>query len=191
MRKIRGFKLALKAAEVRRRAKKAGLDLAALGLGDDEFQKLLAQAAKTIAPGVLFETFKHPDADAAALSPIPGLAYSVVLATLGPGFAPAKEASRASSAELYALWGLVEAAALDEAVRFAAALLEEEAAQEACVLSPWNALLEPAALEIALRKLDAGKLDVRLHEGRLDPAATTAVSLSWLAQSRARKPKKD
>ncbi|MCX5793913.1 MAG: hypothetical protein NTY77_00265 [Elusimicrobia bacterium] len=191
MRKIRGFKLALKAADVKRRAKKAGLDLAALGLGDDDLAKLLAAAAKTIAPGVLFETFKHPDSDAAALSPIPGLAYSVILATLGPGFAPAKEQSRQSSAETYALWGLVEAAALDEAVRFAAALLEEEAATESCTLSPWNALQEPAALEIVLRKLDAGKLDVRLHEGRLDPPATTAVSLSWLAQSRARKPKKD
>jgi len=191
MRKIRGFKLALKAADVKRRAKKAGLDLAALGLGDDELQKLLGQAAKTIAPGVLFETFKHPDADATALSPIPGLAYSVVLATLGPGFASAKEKSRESSAETYALWGLVEAAALDEAVRFAAALVEEEAAKESCTLSPWNALQEPAALETVLRKLDAGKLDVRLHEGRLDPAATTAVSLSWMAQARARKPKKD
>jgi hypothetical protein len=42
-----------------------------------------------------------------------------------------------------------------------------------------------------LRKLDSGKLDIRLCEGRLDPAATIAVSLSWLAQTRARKPKKD
>jgi hypothetical protein len=191
MRKIRGFKLALKAADIKRRAKKAGLDLAACGVDDDGLQQLLAQAGKTIAPGVLFETFKHPDPDAAALSPIPGLAYSVILATLGPGFAPAKERSRETSAETYALWGLVEASALDEAVRFAAALLEEEAAKDTCTLSPWNAIQEPAAIETVLRKLDSGKLDVRLHEGRLDPAATVAVSLSWLAQTRARKPKKD
>jgi hypothetical protein len=191
MRKIRGFKLALKAADVKRRAKKAGLDLAALGLGDDELHKLLGQAAKTIAPSVLFETYKHPDADAAALSSIPGLAYSVVLATLGPGFTPAKEQSRGSSAEMYALWSLVETAALDESVRFASALLEEEAVKESCTLSPWNAIQEPAALETVLRKLDAGKIDVRLHEGRLDPAATTAVSLSWLAQTRARGKKKE
>jgi hypothetical protein len=191
MRKVRGFKLALRAAEVKRRAKKAGLDLAAIGLGEEELHKLLTGAAKTLAPGVLFETFKHPDADAGSLSPIPGLAYSLVLATLGPGFTPAKERARESSAELYALWGLIESAALDEAVRFAAGLLEEEAAKEACTLSPWTPLSEPAVLETALRKLDAGKIEVRLHEGRLDPPATTAVSLSWLAQSRARKPKKD
>ena len=191
MRKVRGFKLALRPAEVKRRAKKAGLDLAAMGLEDVELQKLLAGASKTIVPAVLFETFKHPDADAAALSPIPGLAYSLILATLGPGFAPAKESTRESSAELYALWGLIESVALDEAVRFASGLLEEEAVKESCTLSPWNAIGEPAALETALRKLDAGKIEVRLHEGRLDPPATAAVSLSWLAQSRARKPKKD
>ncbi len=191
MRKIRGFKLVPKAADVRRRAKKAGLDLAALGMGDDELQRFLSQTVKTILPSVLFETFKHPDADAAALSPIPGLAYSVILATLGPGFSPAKEKSRESSSEMYALWGLVEAAALDEAVRFTAALLEEDAAKESCTLSPWNAIQEPATLEIVLRKLDAGKIDVRQHEGRLDPAATAAASLSWLAQARARTPKKD
>ena len=191
MRKIRGFKLTLRTADVKRRAKKAGLDLAAMGMGDDELQKFLAQAGKTFAPGVLFETFKHPDVDAAALSPIPGLAYSVILATLGPGFAPAKENSRETSAETYALWGLVESAALDEAVRFAAALVEEEATKESCTLSPWNAIQEPASLETALRKLDAGKIDVRLHEGRLDPAATIAVSLSWLAPSRSRGKKKE
>jgi len=192
MRKIKGFKLALRPAEVKRRARKAGLDLATLGLDDAGLQKLLAQAAKTIAPGVLFETFKHPDPDAAALSPIPGLAYSLVLATLGAGFAPAKDKAREASAEMYALWGLIEEAALDETVRFATALLESEAAQESCVLSPWNSIREPAALETVLRKLDGAKLEVRLHEGRLDPAPAAAVSLSWLAQSRARgKPKKE
>jgi hypothetical protein len=69
--------------------------------------------------------------------------------------------------------------------------LEEEATKESCTLSPWNVIQEPATLEIVLRKLDAGKLEIRLHEGRLDPSATIAVSLSWLAQTRARKPKKD
>ncbi|MDD5628816.1 MAG: hypothetical protein PHU21_07120 [Elusimicrobia bacterium] len=191
MRKVKGFKLVLRPAEVKRRAKKAGLELAALGLGDEELHKLLAGASKTIVPAVLFETFKHPDADAAALSPIPGLAYSLILATLGPGFTPAKEAAREGSAETYALWGIVEAVALEEAVRFAAGLLEEEAAKDACTLSPWNAIAEPGALDTVLRKLDAGKIEVRLHEGRLDPPATSAVSLGWLAQSRARKPKKD
>ena len=191
MRKIRGFRLALKAPEIKRRAKKAGLDLAALGLDDTGLQLLLSQALKTMAPGVIFETFKHPDADAAALSPIPGLAYSVIVATLGPGFAPAREKSREAAAETYALWGLIEAAALDEAVRFTTSLLEEDAANESCILSPWNCIQEPAALETVLRKLDGSKLDLRLHEGRLDPSPTVAVSLSWLAQSRTKGKKKD
>ncbi|MFA6003585.1 MAG: hypothetical protein WC881_05905 [Elusimicrobiota bacterium] len=191
MRKVKGFKLALRPAEVKRRSKKAGLDLAALGVDELELQRILTQAVKAMTPGVLFETFKHPDPDAPQLSPIPGLAYSLVLATLGPGFAPVKEQSRAVSAELYALWGIVEETALDETVRFATTLLEEEASKESCLLSPLSRLLDPSALETVLRKLDGPKLDLRLHEGRIDPAPSAAVSLSWLAQSRSRKPKKD
>ncbi len=191
MRKIKGFKLALRPAEIKRRAKRAGLDLAALGLDEAGLQGFLVQVSRVIAPGVLFETFKHPDADAAALSPIPGLAYSLVLATLGPDFTPAKEKARESAAEKNALWDIIETAAIEETVRFATALLEEEAGKESCALSPWNAIQEPALLETVLRKLDGAKIEVLLRDGRLEPAPATAVSLSWLAQSRARKPKKD
>ena len=116
MRKIKGFKLALRPAEIKRRAKRAGLDLAALGLDEAGLQGFLAQVSKAIAPGVLFETFKHADAnadpDADTLSPIPGLAYSMVLATLGPDFTPAKEKARVSAAEMNALWDIVETAAI-------------------------------------------------------------------------------
>jgi len=167
------------------------LDLAALGLDEAGLQGFLVQVSRAIAPGVLFETFKHPDPDAAALSPIPGLAYSLVLATLGPDFTPAKEKARESAAEKNALWDIIETAAIEETVRFATALLEEEAGKESCALSPWNGIQEPALLETVLHKLDGAKIEVLLRDGRLEPAPATAVSLSWLAQSRARKPKKD
>ncbi|HAM35806.1 MAG TPA: hypothetical protein DEB40_13325 [Elusimicrobia bacterium] len=191
MRKVKGFKIVLRPAEIKRRAKKAGLDVAAMGLDDPALGDVLAEAAKAIVPGVLYETFKQPDPDAPALSPIPGLAYSLVLATLGPGFGASREAARAASAEMYALWGLIEETALDEAVRFATSLLEQEAAKESCVLSPLSALQDAAVLETVVRKLDGSKLEIRLHEGRLDPAPSGAVSLSWVAQSKSRgKPKK-
>ncbi len=191
MHKVRGFKLTLRPAEIKRRAKKAGLDLLALGLDDIEIQRLAADAAKNMAPAVLFDTFKHPDSDAAALSPIPGLAYSVILATLGPGFAPALERAQGISSEMYAVWGLLQEIALDEAVRFASTILEDEAGRESCVLSPWNALQDPAAIQTALFKLDAAKIEVRLQDGRLDPAASAVVSLSWLAQVKTRSKKKE
>ncbi|MDD5657040.1 MAG: hypothetical protein PHF00_07285 [Elusimicrobia bacterium] len=186
MRKIKGFRLALRPAEIKRRARKAGVELSAMGLDDLALQKILASAEKAVVPGVLFDTFKNPDPDAEALAPIPGLAYSLVLTTLGPAFAPAKEQARAQSAETFALWTIIEAAALDETVRFAAALLQEESAKEACVLSPWSPVAEAGALETVLRKLDGAKIDVRLREGRLEPEASAAVSLSWLAQTKSK-----
>ena len=191
MRKVKGFKLSLRPGEIRRRAKKAGIDLLDLGLDDIELGRLVAQTAKGMAPAVLFDTFKHPDADAGALSPIPGLAYSVILATLGPGFAPAKERAKAISSQMYAVWGLMEEIALDEAVRFAAAILADEAGRESCVLSPWNFIQEPAVLQTVLAKLDGAKIEVRLQDGRLDPAASAVASLSWLAQAKARGKKRE
>ena len=91
-----------------------------------------------------------------------------------------------------ALWEILEAVALDEAVRFATQLLEEEAAKDSCVLSPLNPIQDPAALDCALRKLEGSKLDMSFREGRIEPPPSVAVSASWLAQSKARgKSKKD
>jgi hypothetical protein len=72
-------------------------------------------------------------------------------------------------------------------VRFASALISDEAEKDNCELSPLNPLASPEALEAALRKLDAAaKLGVTLVDGRLAPAASLAVSQSWLAKSKAK-----
>lgn len=183
MRKIKGFKLPLRPHEVKRRAKKAGVDLEAAGLPEPTLNKLLERAAKALAPGVLFETFAHPDPDVKLLSPLPGLAYSLILASLGDAFAAIKDKEAAVPA---ALWPVLEETALDEAVRFASNLLADDAEKDGCELSPLTALTDPAALETALRKLDGAKLGVALEEARLAPAASLCVSLSWLAKSKAK-----
>ncbi len=85
------------------------------------------------------------------------------------------------------LWPILEEHALDEAVRFASALIADEAEKDNCELSPLNALSQAESLEAALRKLDAGaKLGVTLEGGRLIPATSLAVSQSWLAKSKAK-----
>lgn len=183
MRKIKGFKLPLRPHEVKRRAKKAGVDLEAAGLPEPALLKLLERASKALAPGVLFDTFAHPDPDVKLLSPMPGLAYSLVLASLGEAFAPVKDKEPSVPP---ALWPVLEETALEEAVRFAANLLADDAEKDGCELSPLTALTEPAALEAALRKLDGAKLGVALEGGRLAPAASLCVSLSWLAKSKAK-----
>jgi hypothetical protein len=184
VRKIKGFKLVLRPHEVKRRAKKAGIDLEAAGLVDPALGKTLERLAKGLTPAVLFDTFGHPDPDQPLLSPMPGLAYSLILATLGDAFAPAR-AAEAGIPE--ALWPVLEETGLDECVRFASGLLADEAAKDNCELSPLNALTAADAQAAAVRKLSGDKIGVSTAEaGGLSPAASSAVSLSWLAKSKAK-----
>lgn len=190
MRKVIGFKLALKVRDVQRRAKKAQFSLAAAGLDESELEFLLREASKSLKPGVLFETFAHPDPDQPLLSPIPGLAYSLVLVTLGEGLRDLKEKDRADNPARLPVWSLAEESALEEGLRFATSLIEEEAAKDSCELSPITSLSEPTALECVLKKVDGSKIGMRLSDGKLAPPASLACSLSWLSKSKARgKPK--
>lgn len=186
MRKIIGFKIALRLKEIQRRAKRARFDLATAGLQEPELQPLLDRAVKAFTPAVLFETFPPADPDQALLSPMPGLAYSLVLTSLGKGLSEFKAKTREDNPAHLPLWDIAEETALDEAVRFAAALLEDEAARESCELSPINALTAAPALEAAVRKLEGAKIGVGLDDGRLKPAASAACSLSWLAKSKSK-----
>lgn len=184
MRKIIGFKLVLRIHETKRRAKKAKLDLAAAGFDDLPLQKLLDEATAAVSPRVLFETFKHPDPDQPMLSPIPGLAYSLVLASLGEGLTAL--APLDSNEGRRCLLRLVEEMALEETIRFATTLLEDEALKDVCELSPITPL-SGEALPVVLRKLEGVKIGVSLGEsGALVPSASSAVSLSWLSKSKAK-----
>lgn len=182
MRKIIGFKLPLRLKEIQRRAKKAGVALEAAGLDEPRLQALLAEAARSVKPGVVFDTFSGPDPDQPALSPLPGLAFSLVVATLGAAYEAFEQNN--TRPELEGLWPVLREAALDEAVRFAAGLINDEAVLESCELSPITPLTEPAAIETALRKLDGAKLGVSFADGRLLPAPSCVVSLSWLSKSK-------
>jgi hypothetical protein len=183
VRKIKGFKLVLRPHEVKRRAKKAGLDLEAAGLAEPVLVKFLERAAKGLVPGVLFDTYGPTDAEQELLSPMPGLAYSLILASLGEGFAAVREKE---SAMPEGLWPVLTEVGLDESVRFASNIIADEAEKDNCELSPLTTLSEGPALEAVLRKLDGAKLGVTALEGRLAPSASVAVSLSWLAKSKAK-----
>jgi hypothetical protein len=184
VRKIKGFKLILRPHEVKRRAKKVGVDLEAAGLPEPVLIKTLERLAKALNPGVLFDTFGHPDADQPVLSPMPGLAYSLILGSLGDGFTVATREKETSIPEK--LWPVLEECGLDECVRFASNIIADEAEKDNCELSPINDLTDAAALEAVVRKLDGAKLGVSAEGGRLIPSSTIAVSLSWLAKSKAK-----
>ncbi|MCX5788386.1 MAG: hypothetical protein NTX64_07795, partial [Elusimicrobia bacterium] len=73
-----------------------------------------------------------------------------------------------------------------EAGRFVLTLLEDEAAQERCGLSPIHYLEKREDIAAALAKLEGHKIGVALGEQSLRPANSTAFSVSWLARSKSR-----
>jgi len=187
MRKIKGFKLNLKPKEIQRRAKKIKLDLAAQGLGSEEkFGEILTRFSQSSSASVVYDSFP---AETSPLSPLPGLAFSLGLVTLGPGPGElAEEVSRTSPnpSESRLLLNLIAQSALDDATRFVLGLIEEEAKEEHCQLSPLQLLSENPILQAAVSRLEGHKIGVSVTEEGLKPAHTTAFSLSWLARSRSR-----
>lgn len=184
MRKIKNFKLAWRVKEVARRARKAGLKPAEAGLETEEaLSAFLDGLAPALSPAVLFDSFSAKT-EGAALAPLPGLAYSLGLATLGPDFDAAltvqADPARARLAALAAQ------TALDAALQFAGALIAEEAAEEKCELSPLQPLSDPAALSSLLERIDGGKIGIRLEDGRLLPSCSAGFSVSWIARPRSR-----
>jgi hypothetical protein len=81
---------------------------------------------------------------------------------------------------------VLDETALDECVRFASHIIADEAEKDNCELSPITPLREGPPLEAVVRKLDGGKLGVGIDGGKLTPAASLAVSLAWLAKSKAK-----
>ncbi|MBI4375592.1 MAG: hypothetical protein HY549_03990 [Elusimicrobia bacterium] len=186
MPKIIGFKIPLRIREVQRRGKKLGLKLEEGEADERALQEFLNQALKALRPAVLFDTFPHPDPEQPLLSPMPGLAYSLVLATLGPKLAAFRGQNEITGIPGSAFWPAIEEVALEETVRFATSLLEGDAAGESCELSPLVKLSEAPAMEAVLRKLDSAKIGVSLMNGAIEPSATCAFSLSWLSKSKSK-----
>ena len=182
MRKIRGFKLKLRVKEIQRRAKKARIDLVPLGLGaEPELQTWLDAVSAKAVPAVLYDSFSADEAG--TLSPMPGLACSLAIATLGPDLDVFAEGLAPETAPLFKV---TATAALEEAGRFVLTLLEDEAAQERCALSPIHYLEKREDIAAALAKLEGHKIGVALGEQSVRPANSTAFSVSWLARSKSR-----
>lgn len=184
MRKIRGFKLGARPKEVLRRCRKEKLDLSALGADPEAaLAVLLRRLRERARPSVIFDSFPF---EPGAPSPVPGLAYSLALATLGPDLDAFIESEASREPALEPVLRVAARAALEEAVRFVLGLVEAEAKVENCDLSPLHALAEPATLQAAAARLEGHKIGVAAVEGGVRPAHTAAFSASWIARTRSR-----
>jgi hypothetical protein len=187
VRKIRGFRLALHARELRRRLRRAA-DLPGLGLDDESlFEKHLKGFGARLEPSVVFESFGADSTDTAALSPLPGLAHTIGLVTLGPDADAYLAEQRESGARHAKLAECLRKVALEEGVRFVIGLIAEEVEDERCDLSPIHYVLDPDALAFLLEKLSAAKIRVELSSGTLRPECSAAFCLSWIARPRGRR----
>lgn len=181
--KIRNFRLRLHFKDLRRKARRR-FDLDKLGLDDAAFQALLAGLEDAMRPAVIYASFKADSAATARLAPIPGLAHTLGLATLGAGLAPEMARRGAASPEHAGLVALLAGSALDQAVQFVVALLKDELEAEDCELSPIHFIEEAGALGELFSALGGEKIDLALESGRLVPAPSAAFCLSWIAQRR-------
>ncbi len=186
MKKIRGFKLALHPKELRRRLRKS-VDFAALGLQEEAaFQRHLDAMARRLSPAVLFDSLGPESAQTAALAPIPGLAHTVGLLTLGPGTEAYLASEDAAGAGRGALARLLLQAAVESSVFFVTDLLKDELEEERCELSPIHYLSDPAKTAALFDKLQGGKIGLRSAQGTLSPAFSAAFCLSWISKPRSR-----
>lgn len=182
MRKIRGFKLKLRVKEIQRRAKKAKVELAPIGLAaEPELQAWIDRLSAKAAPAVLYDSF--PAEETGGLSPMPGLACSLAIVTLGPDLDVYAADLPSEAAPLFEV---ASRSALEEAGRFVLNLLADEAGQERCDLSPIHYLDKREDLEAALAKLEGHKIGVAWSEQGLRPNKSTAFSVSWLGRSKSR-----
>jgi len=185
MRKIRDFNLRLPFKETRRRARKVA-DLAALGLEDQRFQLLVEDVQRRLHPSVIYESFS-PEAETALLAPIPGLAHTVGLATLGPEAEPLLSEARDAGPARGKVMELILRSALDRTVQFIISLLDDELEADRCELSPIHIIEDPERLDQVLKTLEGPKIGLQAEGGELCPAFSAAFCVSWIALKRGRK----
>lgn len=188
MKKIKGFKLALRPRDIQRRAKSIKLDLEALGLKEESaLEDRLASLRARLKPAVLYETFRAEAAGSLPRwAPMPGVAASGAVVTLGVEMDRLLDSAATEPEAQGRFLGLLCDAALDEAVRFVLSLVEEEAKEEKCDLSPLSLVTEPSSLKALLDTLSSQKIGVGLSDGGLVPSSSRAFGVSWLAKSKAK-----
>ena len=188
MKKIRNFRLRLHFKDIRRRAKRK-FDLDALDLGDANLVDWLDEAERRMSPAVIYESF-GPDSETIDLAPIPGLAHTIGIATLGPGVSKMIEEAAARSEERGRMCEMIARVALDQSVQFVLNLLKDDVEKDRCELSPIQIVEEAEPLKRLYDKLGGAKIEVDLTDGRLAPALTRAFCLSWILKGRRSKKKK-
>ncbi|MDE2292169.1 MAG: hypothetical protein KGL53_08810, partial [Elusimicrobia bacterium] len=180
MRKIRDFNMRLPFKEIRRRVLRGSP--APAGHDDARLLALLQRAEKALKPSVLFDSFGPDSPETASLAPIPGVAHTLAVTTLGPAFAPALDELRTDAPSYQKALEAAAAVAGERSVQFVLSLIKDDVEDERCDLSPIQYLDDPEALSRVLAKLDGAKIGVSQEAGALAPSFSRAFCVSWIAR---------
>ena len=181
MRKIRDFNMRLPFKEIRRRALR-GAQAPPPGFDDARLVSLLDAAEAKLKPSVIFDSYGPTAADTAALAPLPGLAHTLAITTLGPSFGPHLAEVRTASPAAGKVLDSAAAVASERAVQFVLSLIKEEVEDERCELSPIQFLEDAEALSKVHEKLGGAKIGVAVEAGRFAPEYARAFCVSWIAR---------
>ncbi len=176
MTKIKNFRLTLRPREIGRWLKRErGMEITPdLELAIDS---AINEGRKHLQTAALYTTLTHTTVEKTTPLSLPSkaVAASVISVTLGP----ALEAQRQADPEKEAFWAAIQEEALAQAIQFAVRLVQEQAKEEDCELSPATVAQEPDLWGPLTSLLATARIGLEI-----DPAAPVLPAyarLAWVA----------
>jgi hypothetical protein len=178
MTKIKNFRIALRAREIARWLKKErGLETTP----DLEIsiERLINEAKAFIEPAALYSTLTKPVAEKATAIPFPdkAIAVSVIVVSIG-SVLNQKQMEAKDDTNREPLLAALELEALNQSLAFASRLIQDQAKEEDCELSPSVVAVEPAVASSLASLVGVQRIGIDL-----DPSANSFPSyarVAWL-----------
>lgn len=195
IRKIKKYKITVRPFGVLRHLKKQIKIESAQEPQDSDLESMICKVQPHITPCALYTSFSKTEIPPALetlwkSSPPKSLSLSVIAATLGkPIEQEIERVSRENDSFQGALWNSVARESLEQSFNFIEKLIEEEAREDSCVLSP---LLPASSQEInpIFKSLESHKAEMMLNDsGQVVPLFTGVRYCFWIP-AKGLKPKK-
>lgn len=201
MRKIKKFRIPVYSYEVLRKARKHKLDLASIGLAEEQaVREYAASLAAALEPAVVFEYLPVEDEAAAKIGGAAGHPLTAAILTLGKSFenrlaAPPDETHKrldriAAQVFMQTAVGVTSELAVREAepegfelgpaIYISSCPEPETPAQEATAVP----LFENELIKSLFQRLEAAKIGVSFDTGAFEPKYSAVFAFPWLSKKK-------
>ena len=192
IRKIKKYKISVRPFGVLRHLKKKITIEPGKEPEDSSLESEISKVHPALAPCALYATFSRTETPEAvktlwSSSPEKSLSISMILATIGkPIEGEIEKASQGADAYKSALIESIARESLDQSFHFVSRILNEEAEQERCELTPFLPA-PPEALKEAFQILEAHKADILFNDsGQISPFFTGLRYSFWTPKGKSR-----